>query len=165
MSLDRDIDGTDEQEASVSRTVTLDADREAVWEALVDPMQRAAWLAPIADLDVHEGGRGHFVDDDGIERDAVVEHVDEGHHLVFAWWPRHDHTDLSRVELVLMPAGSSTHLIVTETRIGASPMHISARASLSDVSTRLTCSTCSAASGWAGRLLALGFVVGALARV
>ena len=171
MSLDRDIGGADEQDASVSRTVTLGADRQAVWEALVDPVQRAAWLAPIADLDVCEGGRGHFVDDDGIERDALVEHVDEGHHLVFAWWPRHDRADVSRVELVLMPAGSSTHVIVTETRIGASPMRISGCANVSGVSglstrsTRSRCSTSSVASGWVGRLLALGFVAGALARV
>ena len=171
MATERDVHGIEQTDASISRAVTVAADSAAVWEALVDPMQRAAWLAPVADLDVSEGGRGHFVDDDGVERDALVEHVDEGSRLVFAWWPRHDRANVSRVELVLMPAGSSTHLIVTETRIGASPTQISGRASASDMSMRSMCSgrstrsTCSMTSGWVGRLLALGFVVGALVRV
>ena len=107
----------------VERSVELDASPDDVWRALTEPDELAAWFGPEAELDVQPGGRGRFVDDDGVVRRAVVDHVRPGEQLVLRWWPEGDGpgAGASVVTFVVAPSRGGSRLIVTErlTAVGA----------------------------------------------
>jgi uncharacterized protein YndB with AHSA1/START domain len=99
----------------VERTVELDASPDDVWRALTEPDELAAWFGREAELDAQPGGRGRFVDDDGLVRRAVVDQVRPGEELVLRWWPEGDDgTGASVVTFVVAPTTSGSRLIVTE---------------------------------------------------
>ena len=99
----------------VEREITLDADREAVWEALTDPALLAEWAAEDVDgFEAEPGGNALFRFGDGEERPAVVETVEELERLAFRW--RRDGGGESRVEFRLEAIGRElTRLVVVET--------------------------------------------------
>ena len=99
----------------VEREITLDADREAVWEALTDPALLAEWAAEDVDgFEAEPGGQALFRFGDGEERPAVVETVEELERLAFRW--RRDGGGESRVEFRLEAIGRElTRLVVVET--------------------------------------------------
>jgi uncharacterized protein YndB with AHSA1/START domain len=100
---------------TVERSVDLDVSPDALWQAITDADELAMWFAPEAELDPTPGGRGRFVDDDGVARCAVVEDVDPGHRLVLRWWPDADGpAAASVVTLVVAPRDGGTRLVVTE---------------------------------------------------
>jgi len=103
-------------DAVVERNVNLDATPDDVWRALTAPEELATWFGPEVELDVRPGGRGRFVDDDGCVRRAVVDQVSTGERLVLRWWPEGNDPGAaaSVVTFVVSPAGSGTHLLVTE---------------------------------------------------
>lgn len=104
----------------VERQITLDADRESVWEALTDPALLAEWAA--GEVDVFEpepGGEALFRYEDGSERPATVETVEELERLAWRW--RRDGGGESRVEFRLEAVGLElTRLTVVETGPAAS---------------------------------------------
>src|SRR3954454_22232084 len=109
-------------DAVVERNVNLDATPDDVWRALTEPEELAAWFGPEAELDVRPGGRGRFVDDDGFVRRAVVDQVSTGERLMLRWWPEGNDPGAaaSVVTFVVSPAGSGTHLLVTERLVARS---------------------------------------------
>jgi uncharacterized protein YndB with AHSA1/START domain len=66
----------------ITREIELDADPEDVWAALTDESQLEEWFANEVELDPTPGGRGVFRWDNGEEREAVVESVEEGERIV-----------------------------------------------------------------------------------
>jgi uncharacterized protein YndB with AHSA1/START domain len=92
-------------ETSVTRTVQLDADTDAVWDAIADPEQRAAWLD----------------DEDAAGRTVRVDEVDTGRRLVWTWWRSDgDEPDASTVEIAITPrTDGGTSLVVRETPLRA----------------------------------------------
>jgi uncharacterized protein YndB with AHSA1/START domain len=69
----------------VRREVMIAAPPEAVWEALTDAGELAAWFGAEADVDVRPGGPVHFRWADGSERRGLVVEVDAPRRLVFRW--------------------------------------------------------------------------------
>jgi uncharacterized protein YndB with AHSA1/START domain len=102
---------------TVAREVTLPAGRDEVWEALTSEELLEQWLAADVDLDVREGGEGVFRFDDGEERPATIEAVDDAERLVFRW--RRYAAEETRVELVLHDVAEGTRLVVVESTLGA----------------------------------------------
>ena len=92
----------------VRREIVLDAPREEVWAALTEAERLEEWFANDVELDARPGGEGVFRWDDGDERHAVVEEVDEERRLAL----RFDDEGLVRLELDDTPDG--TLLVVTE---------------------------------------------------
>jgi uncharacterized protein YndB with AHSA1/START domain len=125
---------------SVERSVDLDVSPDTLWRAITDADELATWFAPEAELDPAPGGRGRFVDDDGVARRAVVEEIDPGHRLVLRWWPDADGpAAASVVTLVVSPQSGGARLVVTE------QLAASARADLGALAE-------SARTAWAWRL-------------
>ncbi len=131
-------------DAHVTRTATVPAPIDDVWDAVADTRQLEAWLAPQVDLTVEPGATGRVVDDDGVVRDVVVDDVQPGRRLALRWWPSDRPDAVSRVEIELVPAVSHTVVTVTETRLVPVGRAI---------------------AGWTGRVLALAFVATAHVRV
>ena len=132
-----------DDDAQVTRSTTVPAPIDDVWDAVADARQLEAWLAPQVDVDIEPGATGRVVDDDGVERGVVVDDVDLGRRVVLRWWPSDRPAEASRVVIELVPAVSHTVVTVTETRLV--PV---GRAS----------------AGWTGRVLALAFVATARVR-
>ena len=130
-------------DAQVTRSTTVLAPIDDVWDAVADARQLEAWLAPEVDLSVETGATGHVVDDDGVVRDVVVDDVQPGRRVALRWWPSDRPADVSRVEIELVPAVSHTVVTVTETRLVPVGR---------------------ATAGWTGRVLALAFVATARVR-
>ena len=99
----------------VRREITVDAPPEVVWDALTEPSLLSEWVASEVELDLDEG-TGVFRYEDGEERPAVVEAVEELERLAFRWW--RDGSAESRVELRLEPAVSGTRVVVEESALG-----------------------------------------------
>jgi uncharacterized protein YndB with AHSA1/START domain len=78
---------------SVERDIEIEASPEEVWEAIATEEGRERWLGEE-------------------ERDVLVETVEEPFRLV--WWWRADDEAWSRVEVTLVPAVSSTRVVVRE---------------------------------------------------
>jgi uncharacterized protein YndB with AHSA1/START domain len=95
----------------VEREITVDADPRTVWEALTEPGLLAEWIASDVELDLDEG-HGVFRFEDGEERPAVIDEVDELERLSFRW--RREGGKESRVEFRLEPAASGTRVVVIE---------------------------------------------------
>ena len=140
---------------TVERSVDLDVSVAELWRALTDPDELAAWFAPEAELDVRTGGRGWFVDDEGVRRGAVVKSVEVERRLVLRWWP--DGGELgaaTTVTLDVAPRAGGARLTVTEQLCPAAGPDLSAVAE-------------AAASAWMWRLdmLLLRVAAAATARV
>jgi uncharacterized protein YndB with AHSA1/START domain len=96
----------DEGTAEVRRSVDLDADIAAVWEAVSDPAERAGWLD----------------DPDARARHIRIDEAAPGERLVWTWWHPGDEDDASTVSVVLRPAdGGGTRVTVIETLPAAVP--------------------------------------------
>jgi uncharacterized protein YndB with AHSA1/START domain len=100
---------------AVHRSIDLDASLDDLWQAITDPAELATWFAPEAELDVFPGGRGRFVDDEGVARTALVDDVEPGRRLVLRWWPDDEGpAGASIVTLVVAPRAGGSRLVVTE---------------------------------------------------
>ena len=128
-------------EASVTRTVDLDAVVDDVWQAVTTPELLSGWLEGEVDLDVRPGGDGTIVEPDGTVRRMRIEEVRPCQRLALQWWPEDGSGPASTVELDLHPTPGGTRLVVTETLAARRPVPASAA---------------SAPSGWDVRLLLLG---------
>jgi uncharacterized protein YndB with AHSA1/START domain len=69
----------------ISREVTVAASVKAVWDALTDPGELAAWFGAEAEVDVRVGGAVRFRWPDGTERRGLVVDVDAPNRLAFRW--------------------------------------------------------------------------------
>ena len=96
----------------VTRELVLPAPPDEVWEELTDPSRLEEWFASEVELDLEEGGEGHFRWENGEERHAVVEEVDEGRRLAYTW---SDETGRqTHVEFELDEVEEGTRVVVTE---------------------------------------------------
>ena len=86
-------------DVSVTRSATLDAPLEKVWDAITDPAALAAWLGDEVELDVRPGGVGRIRLPDG-DRSVLVTAVEEGRRLSLLWWGE-ESGEVSSVELTL----------------------------------------------------------------
>jgi uncharacterized protein YndB with AHSA1/START domain len=94
-----------QDDAEVTRSVDVEAGAGKVWELLVDPDLRGAWLD----------------DDDAAEREVRVDEARPGESLTWTWWRPDDEAGASRVEIVLTElASGGTRVAVTE-RLLAGP--------------------------------------------
>jgi uncharacterized protein YndB with AHSA1/START domain len=93
----------------ITREIVLPAPREEVWAALTEAERLEEWFANDVELDPRPGGEGVFRWDNGEERRAVVEEVEDERRLALRW------NDGGEVELVLEEAAEGTRLLVTET--------------------------------------------------
>ena len=116
----------------VERTVELEASPDDVWRAITEPDELASWFGPEAELDVQPGGRGRFVDDDGVVRHAVVDQVWPGERLVLRWWPEGEGPGAaaSVVTFVVALTTGGSRLIVTERLVAVGAGAAGADASL-----------------------------------
>jgi uncharacterized protein YndB with AHSA1/START domain len=67
----------------VCRSTVIDAPREEVWDALVDPSRLGEWLAD--EVEVDELGAAVFRWEDGRERRGVIEEVEAPERLALRW--------------------------------------------------------------------------------
>ena len=104
---------------AVRRTLDLDCSADALWRMVSHPDELAAWLGSDVELDLHGGGRGRVVDDDGTARRLAVQEVVEGERLAFAWWPEEDEQAASEVVFVVEGTDRGSRLLITETAAGA----------------------------------------------
>jgi uncharacterized protein YndB with AHSA1/START domain len=105
-------------EATVTRTVRLDAPCCEVWPNLVRPEDLAAWMGGPVSVDVRPGGVGRASLPDG-ERSMLVTSVDEGRCLGWLWWD--EDGQVSSVELTLVPDGPGCSLTVVERAVVNAP--------------------------------------------
>ena len=143
-------------DASVTRTVELDAQIDDVWEAVSTPELLGGWLEGEVELDVRPGGSGTVVEPDGAVRQVRIDEVEPTRRLALHWWPEDGSSPASSVELDLQPTPGGTRLVVTETL--AAPRPVWAQASLHGGGHRAQASTATAAASaqWDLRLLLLG---------
>lgn len=97
----------------VTRELVLPASPEEVWEELTDPDRLSEWFATDVELEVAEGGRGRFRWENGEERHAVVEEVEEGRRLAYTWSDEDGRE--SHVGFTLDEVEDGTRVVVTET--------------------------------------------------
>ena len=97
--------------ASVRREIVLPSPREEVWEALTEPERLEEWFANDVELDPRPGGEGVFRWDDGSERRALVEVVEEPSRFAFEW---REGDDASSVDFTLEEVPEGTRLTVVE---------------------------------------------------
>ena len=69
----------------IRREVTVAAAPDAVWYALTDPGELAAWFGAEAEIDLRVGGAVRFRWPDRTERRGLVVHVDPPRRLAFRW--------------------------------------------------------------------------------
>jgi uncharacterized protein YndB with AHSA1/START domain len=69
----------------IRREVIVAAALEAVWGALTDPGELAAWFGAEAEVDLRVGGAVRFRWPDGTERRGLVVDVDRPRRLAFRW--------------------------------------------------------------------------------
>jgi uncharacterized protein YndB with AHSA1/START domain len=100
------------QPATVTRTATLDAPIEKVWEAVTDPSALASWLASEVELDVRPGGVGRVQMPDGA-RSVLVTAVEAGRRLSLLWWGDEDGV-VTSVDFSLASSEERTLLTVVE---------------------------------------------------
>lgn len=72
-------------ESRVTRRVKIDAAPEAVWGALIDPRELAAWFGAEGAIDARLGGAVYFRWSDGTERRGLVIEFDPPRSLAFRW--------------------------------------------------------------------------------
>jgi uncharacterized protein YndB with AHSA1/START domain len=153
-------------EQVVTRSVLIEADREAVWEALVDPARLEDWFADEVDAEeLVADAEVVFRWEDGSERVGVVDVADAPRRLAFRWSEAGG--EETAVAFELTEEATGTRVTVVETGLtwrsaGVRPVGIDA-AGRSDRSSeprgwgpRLE------GLGWAPRLAALGSVARAV---
>jgi uncharacterized protein YndB with AHSA1/START domain len=131
-----------QDDAEVTRSVDVEAGAEKVWELLVDPDMRGAWLD----------------DDDAVEREVRVDESRPGESLTWTWWRPDDEAGASRVEIVLTElATGGTRVAVTERLLtGAGPMiRAQAQARSMAMATSPTSARVGFPTPWDRRLLGL----------
>ena len=101
------------REPGVTRSVELEAAPAEVWDALVEEILLAEWLADEVELGAEPGGEIVCRYADGEERRGEVELVEEAERLAWSWWREGEGP--SRVELVLDAVADGTRLTVIET--------------------------------------------------
>ncbi len=69
----------------VTRQVEIEATPSAVWDALTDPQELAAWFGAEADIDLRPGGAVRFLWPDGTERRGLVIELDPPRRFAFRW--------------------------------------------------------------------------------
>jgi uncharacterized protein YndB with AHSA1/START domain len=69
----------------ITREMTVDAPADAVWAALTDPDELAAWFGADAEVDLRLGGAIRFRWPDGSERRGLVIDLDPPRRLAFRW--------------------------------------------------------------------------------
>ncbi len=94
----------------VRRSTVIDAPREEVWDALVDPSRLAEWLAD--EVEVDEPDSITFRWADGRQRRGVVEEVDAPARLALRWADRDGRQ--TKVVFELDEAAGGTRVTVTE---------------------------------------------------
>jgi uncharacterized protein YndB with AHSA1/START domain len=104
---------------AVRRTLDLECSADALWRMVSHPDELASWLGSDVELDLHAGGCGRVVDDDGTARRLAVQEVVEGERLAFAWWPEEDEQAASEVVFVVEATDHGSRLLITETAAGA----------------------------------------------
>jgi uncharacterized protein YndB with AHSA1/START domain len=92
----------------VTREIELDAPREEVWAALTEAERLEEWFANDVELDARPGGEAVFRWENGEERRAVVEEIDDERRLALRW------EDDGLVELELEDTPDGTVLVVRE---------------------------------------------------
>lgn len=93
----------------IEREIVLPTTREEAWSALTEAEELQEWFANDVELDAVPGGDATFRWENGEERHAVVEAVDELERVVFHF------DDDGRVELALEDAVGGTLVRVRET--------------------------------------------------
>jgi len=93
----------------IEREIVLPATREEAWSALTEPDELREWFANDVELEAIPGGDAVFRWDNGEERRAVVESVEEQERLVLHF------DDDGYVELALEDAVGGTLVRVRET--------------------------------------------------
>ena len=134
---------------TVRRTVDLACPAAELWRLVTAPEELSSWLGKDVTLELHPGGQGRLVDEDGTTRHLAVHEVVDGERLAFTWWPSDDEAAASNVTLTIEPTNDGTRLVVTE-----STREAVASATASP-----------AGSSWDIRLISLWLAVCALARV
>jgi uncharacterized protein YndB with AHSA1/START domain len=137
-------------EARLERSVTLDADVDAVWDLVTRPDDLAAWLGREVELDPTPGSEGSVLEHDGTRRRLVVDEVRPGVRITWRWWLHGDgvEPDPSRVEITLTPDLDGTRVDVVEHRLTAS-------ATTAGATSTSPGATSACVRAWAGRLLHL----------
>lgn len=110
----------DQEAFSVSRTITIAAPRERVWEAITEPEHIAKWSAFTPSMDrVAVGGEGAWVLPNYGSTPITIEEIDPVSSVTYRWGPSgSDHVDpakstVFRFTLSAVPGG--TQLTVVET--------------------------------------------------
>jgi uncharacterized protein YndB with AHSA1/START domain len=108
--------------SAMDHTSTFTADVDEVWEVLTDPEGVESWLGEGSRLTPVEGADLDVADvETGIRRHGRVETVEPRRRLGFVWWPADDDgsdgTTATRVDIVLVPDGDTTHLAIRETPV------------------------------------------------
>jgi uncharacterized protein YndB with AHSA1/START domain len=142
---------------AVVRTASFPVAPTELWRALTDPALLARWLAPEVDLPaVRPGATGRVVDDQGVRRDLVVDHVEPGRSLRFVWTPEHGGTPtVVEVRIAEDADTAGTTLTVVERPLVPSGPTTSASASVAAGHSRRSVR-------WDARLDALGELLGVL---
>jgi uncharacterized protein YndB with AHSA1/START domain len=96
----------------VRREAVLQVDRDAAWAALRDPRELETWLADEVEMEIREGAEGTLRWQDGEQRQAIVEEVQERRRIVLRWWEPDG--EASIVELTLDDVEGGTRLTVIE---------------------------------------------------
>ncbi|CAN5438976.1 hypothetical protein BH10ACT1_BH10ACT1_39310 [soil metagenome] len=103
---------------TITRSIRIDADLDAVWASVGDVEGLAGWLGSRVDVDLVAGAAGSFVDHDGTSRRLVVTEVEAGaaqRHVGFVWWDDEHPDDASRVTIAVEHDGDGARVTVTET--------------------------------------------------
>ena len=96
----------------VVRELVVPAAPDEVWQELTDPERLEEWFATEVELDLEEG-EGRFRWENGEERHAVVEEVEEARRLAYRW--RDEEGRESHVGFTLEETEEGTRVVVTET--------------------------------------------------
>src|SRR5436190_21999608 len=98
---------------AVTRSITLDAAPEEVWDAITDQSLLREWLASDVAFEPYEGGEVECRYEDGEVRRGHVSHVEAAERLAFTW-TRVGQGE-SSVELIVDAVADGARLTVVET--------------------------------------------------
>ena len=113
---------------TITRDLDLDLELDEAWDAITERDALEAWLGERVEIDLRPGGTG-VVLDDGIERNLVVEHVDDGRGWSFRW--QSPDAPASTVTFTIAPRDTGgSRLTITETLSASSSATARADATL-----------------------------------
>ncbi len=124
------------QDDRACTSADIDADPEAVWQALTTDDGLAGWFGEGSVIGEEPGEALYVVDPvTGRPKTGLVETVIPEEQLDFTWWPIGEPDDASRVSITLAPADAGTRVTVTERplRPGAAVMSASSSRALACV--------------------------------